>query len=319
MPSEPARNESSFEFEIGRLNTGLSPRLGDRDRDHAQALANCFDDCPPILVQRNTSTVVDGVHRLLAAHILGRNTIAVRYFDGTREEAFAEAIRSNIAHGKPLTLTEREHAAVELLKMGSEWSDRRIGSVCGLSDKTVGRLRRTTAEIPQLSERVGRDGRIRPTDSGKRRADIAAAIRSHPDAKAEEIARSLSTSPTTVRDVRGRLQKGETPVPQGRGPRSLPTSPISRSATDGRRRAELPDHSWSRDRAISSMPDGNDFSEWLDQTKIAATDWIDRIQNIPLGRLPQLAEEAQLRAEHWAEFAAALEERARALSRRSRS
>ena len=198
--------------DVKLLKLGMSPRFGGQDIDHAQALAFRLDDCPPILVERSTSTVIDGVHRVLAARMLGRTTIVARFFEGTHEEAFLEAVRSNIAHGKPLTLAEREAAAKKVLGIHCDWSDRLVGDICGLSDKTVGRLRKTTADIPQLSARVGRDGRQRPTDPQPLRNQIAAALREKPGAKLEDIAASLSTSPSTVRDVRKRLQRGDDPA-----------------------------------------------------------------------------------------------------------
>ena len=159
-----SRTDGSSDVDIKLLKLEMSPRIGGQDMDHAQALAFRFDDCPPILVERKTSTVIDGVHRVLAAKMLGRVTIPVHYFEGTHDEAFVEAVRANITHGKPLTLAEREAAARKLLGMHGDWSNRLLGDICGLSDKTIGRLRKTTAELPQLScangPRSCRTGRI---------------------------------------------------------------------------------------------------------------------------------------------------------------
>src|ERR1019366_8276702 len=93
--SGPAIGDLS-EVALNRLNIGLSPRLGEQDLDHAQALAYQLDKCLPILVERSTFIVIDGVHRMLAARMLDRRVIAVRFFEGTREQAFAEAVSSNI-------------------------------------------------------------------------------------------------------------------------------------------------------------------------------------------------------------------------------
>ena len=183
--------EDTEQVDLKRLKLGLSPRFGEQDVDHARALAFRLDDCPPILVERSTSTVIDGVHRVLAARMLNRATVPVRYFEGTHEEAFVEAVKANVTHGKPLTLAEREAAARKLLGMHNDWSNRLVGDVCGLSDKTVGRLRKTTAELPQLSVRMGRDGRHRPIDSNPLRKQIATVLRAKPDASPEEVARKL--------------------------------------------------------------------------------------------------------------------------------
>jgi hypothetical protein len=115
--------ELSGEMDVKLLKLGMSPRFSEQDLDHAKALAHRFDECPPIVVERSTLTVIDGVHRLLAARLLGRSKVIVNFFDGTHDEAYVEAVRANISHGKPLTLAEREAAAKKILGMRSDWSD----------------------------------------------------------------------------------------------------------------------------------------------------------------------------------------------------
>ncbi len=306
-------------IDVKLLKLGMSPRFGGQDVDHAQALTFRLDDCPPILVERSTSTVIDGVHRVLAARMLGRTTIAARFFEGTHEEAFLEAVRSNIAHGKPLTLAEREAAAKKVLGMHSDWSDRLVGDICGLSDKTVGRLRKTTPDIPQLSARVGRDGRHRPTDPQPLRNQIAAALREKPDANLQELAASLSTSPSTVRDVRKRLQAGDEPTRPERRVNPDVTNRIRPLRSSGSRPAIHKVVDWSTDQAILALPKGSELAEWLQQTRIDSGQWESVVTQIPLGRLPQLIADAETRAIEWDKFAKSLEARLRQLNRRSQS
>lgn len=309
--------EASHDVEIKLLKLEMSPRFGGQDLDHVRTLSFRFDDCPPILVERSTSTVIDGVHRVLAAKMLGRDTIGVHYFEGSHEDAFVEAVRANVTHGKPLTLAEREAAAGKLLEMHADWSNRLIGHVCGLSDKTVGRLRKTTAELPQLSSRVGRDGRHRPVDSRPLRNEIAEALRARPDSNPEELAQLLSTSASTVRDVRNRLQRGDSPTPSERGVKAGDQQRSASTKSNGARRAVSAAIEWRDDRAILALPRGTELAEWLDQTKIRASRWASLVDEIPLGRIPQLIEEAQARAVEWSNFATALEARLRDLNRRS--
>ena len=296
---------------IETLKLGILLRFDEEDVEHAQSLACRLDDCPPILVDQSTATVIDGAHRVLAARLLGRETIPVRYFAGTREEAFVEAVKANVAHGKPLTLAEREAAAIKLLGMHEDWSNRLMAQVCGLSDKTVGRLRKSTAEVPQSSARLGRDGRHRPVDTRVLRNEIATALRAQPDTKAVDLARSMRTSPSTVRDVRKRLQSGEDPVRTGRTVRVV--KPLPSRAGEGKNAGV----DWASDRAILSLPGGVGFAEWLAQTKIKPRQWEPHISEIPLGRIPQLIEEAKSRATEWNKFASSLEERFKYLNRRS--
>ncbi len=308
--------EVHTEVDVKLLKVGMSPRFGEQDIEHARALAHTFDECPPILVERGTLIVIDGVHRMLAARMLGRSKVTVRFFDGTHDEAYVEAVRSNIAHGKPLTLAERESAAKTILGMHSDWSDRLVGRACGLSGKTVGRLRKATAEVPQSSVRLGRDGRFRPIDSKHLRSDIAAAIRASPTANAVELAQSLATSPSTVRDVRKRIERGEPinsteQVPGDIGVKSTVSNHLVEDvmAKGGVIR-------WSTDNAMMAMPGGNEFVRWLDGAAIDESNWENQIGLIPIGRIPQLIVVAKSRAGAWNKLAASLEERARQLNRR---
>jgi hypothetical protein len=74
---------------------------------------------------------------------------------------------------------------------------------------------------------------------------------------------------------------------------------------------------WTSDRAILALPGGQGFAEWLAQTKIKSSHWEAHISEIPLGRIPQLIEEAKSRATEWNNFASSLEERFKHLNRRS--
>jgi len=310
--ASPKAADETTEVAIATLKSGILLRFAGEDVEHAQSLAWRLDDCPPILVERRTATVIDGAHRVLAAKLLGRETICVRYFTGTRQEAFVEAVKANVSHGKPLTLAEREAAAKKLLEMHSDWSNRLLASVCGLSDKTVDRLRKSAAELPQSSARIGRDGRRRPVDTRLLRNEIATALRAQPDARPDDVARSLRTSASTVRDVRKRLQGGADPV-QPKRDADAPRPRITLPLPDGDERAPV---DWSSDKAILSLPGGGGFAKWLAQTKIEPRDWEAHLFEIPLGRIPQLIEESKTRAAEWSDFAASLEKRFKELSRR---
>jgi hypothetical protein len=182
-----------------------------------------------------------------------------------------------------------------------------VAGVCGLSDKTIGRLRKTTAELPQTSARIGRDGRHRPVDTRLLRNEIATALRAEPDARPDDVARSLRTSASTVRDVRKRLQRGDDPVRAERATQRRTPLPHSDARTPV---------DWSSDRAILSLPGGSGFAEWLAATKIESRHWEAHLSEIPLGRIPQLIAEAKTRAAEWTDFAASLEKRFKELNRK---
>jgi ParB-like chromosome segregation protein Spo0J len=291
---EPAR------VPVATLTPGPTPRLEPLDEDHVRALAERLPELPPILVQRETRAVIDGAHRVAAARLRGVTDIAAVFFDGTDEEALVESIRRNVEHGKPLTLGERSRAALEVLRLHGSWSDRRIAGVCGLSPKTIGRLRnRATEETPQLRGRTGLDERARPTDPAAVRQLVADLLREHPQASLRVVAAAAGTSPSTVRDVRGRMGRGEDILP-GR-----------LRAAAGRAESPAPAPLDLRDPSLEMAPIGQALLDWMSRTDLQATDWGDFVEAIPLSRLYGLVDESRRRAEEWRRFAADLEARAR--------
>src|SRR5262249_14449183 len=133
-------------------------------------LAEVHEDTPPIVVHRKTMRVIDGMHRLRAAVLRGADTIAVRFFDGSEQDAFVLAVELNHAHGLPLSQADRGAAAARIVRSHPHWSDRMIASRTGLSAKTVGGIRaRASVEIPQSHARIGRDGRVRPVTTADAR------------------------------------------------------------------------------------------------------------------------------------------------------
>lgn len=192
-----------------------------RSTEHIRLLAGCSTPLPPIIVHRRTMRLIDGAHRLEAARLRQRDMVAVRFFDGSDADAFALAVQANVAHGLPLTLTERKAAAARLMISHPHWSDRLIAKTTGLSHHTVGAQRkRATGQDAQLHRRIGIDGRHRSTGTAEGRRVAARIIRDNPDASLRQISKLTGVSPGTVRDVRARLERGEDPVPTPRETRT---------------------------------------------------------------------------------------------------
>jgi ParB-like chromosome segregation protein Spo0J len=281
------------ELPVEGLRFGLSPRMETTDPIHVAALAEVLGDVPPILVQASTLRVIDGVHRVLAARSIGQATIRAVMFDGDETAAQIEAVHRNVAHGKPLTLAEREAAAAKFLELAPEWSDRRIATISGLSPKTVGRLReRATEDSAQVRARVGRDGRVRTVDASEVRRRVVEALRADPEASNRAIARRTRASQATVRDVRERLARGESGL----------LSVVQRK----RRRTAAP----------AGEPDGpelvsDEFPDWFAARGIEDADWQRYIDAIPISRVYEVADVCRRRSESWRAFAMALEDRAR--------
>ncbi|MFE2131613.1 MULTISPECIES: ParB/RepB/Spo0J family partition protein [Streptomyces] len=207
--------EAAAEVSVGVLLAADSPRTGPVDESHAQALAHSGRTLPPLLVHRPTMRIIDGTHRLRAAVLRGRDTVAVTYFDGSAEDAFVLSVEANISHGLPLTQAERTAAALRILRSHPDWSDRGIAQRTGLAAKTVAALRRREAPEQEPPGRVGRDGRIRPADPARGREAAARLLAGRPTASLRQIAREAGIAPSTVRDVRRRIGEGEDPVPAG--------------------------------------------------------------------------------------------------------
>lgn len=197
------------------LKPADSPRLEGEDKAHIARLAETETPLPPILVNRRTMRVIDGMHRLMAATLQGRETIDVIFADEDESDVFLRAVQENIAHGLPLSQADRRAAVARIIASHPHMSDRAIGHSAGVGAKTVAAIRRNlTEEVPQSNARVGRDGKVRPLDSGIGRRRAAELLTDQPGASLRVIARAAGISPATVLDVRKRLERGESPLPK---------------------------------------------------------------------------------------------------------
>jgi ParB-like chromosome segregation protein Spo0J len=224
-----------------------SPRADGENAGHIRMLADVATPLPPIIVHRPSMRVIDGVHRLRAAQLRGRTEIEVRFFDGDDNDAFVLAVRTNVDHGLPLSLTDRKAAADRIVATHPHWSDRMIADAAGLSAATVARIRRDRVE-PEPTSRIGHDGRVRPMNGPERRLLARSLLQTEPTLSLREVARRVGISPETARSVRGRLRTGEPdPPPAERRPdlatvvRQLRTDPALRFSENGRELLRLLD------------------------------------------------------------------------------
>jgi ParB-like chromosome segregation protein Spo0J len=290
------------------------------DASHVAAFCELEGQWPPLLVWgRHPEVVLDGAHRLAAARKLGHETVQVVVFDGDADQAFVEAVRRNVDHGLPLTVSDRARAGEHLLRRHPDWSDRRIAEVCGLSPHTVAKLRtelpsaRGTAKPPversakvvepcsaerivDLESRLGRDGKARPAQAGLLRERVVEALRANPGGSLRQIASVAKVSPETVRRIRKEVDQ--------------PTGPEISVLAALRAPAEC-DTDWREDPALRENPG---LVSWLDGTDPAG-DLEGLALGVPLSRVYELADEARRRAGRWAAFAEVLESRARSCRR----
>ncbi|MGX2997546.1 streptomycin biosynthesis protein [Streptomyces sp. JNUCC 64] len=214
---EELQQQPVVEVDIDTLDLSGSPRLAGERPEHIQILAAIQDPLPPITVHRPTMRVIDGFHRLKATRLRGGRVIAARFFDGGEAAAFVLAVKLNVAHGLPLSLSDRKRAAGRIIVTHPQWSDRRVASVTGISPGTVGDLRRRVSVDPDPGgRRLGQDGRLRPVDGSVGRLHALELFTENPDLSLRQVARAAGISPETARDVRNRLRNGEDPLPRGR-------------------------------------------------------------------------------------------------------
>lgn len=122
-----------------------SPRLNGVDEAHARRLADVYHSLPPILVHTPSMRVIDGMHRVRAAVILGLETIDAQFFDGSDDEAFIQSVARNIADGLLLSPADRSAAVRRILTGFPAMSDPSIAVYTGLDTGTVSEVRRRAA------------------------------------------------------------------------------------------------------------------------------------------------------------------------------
>lgn len=271
---------------------------------HVNVLAASESELPPILVHRPTMRVIDGMHRLRAAQQRGRNTIAVRFFDGSDAAAFAMAVKENTTHGLPLSTPDRQAAAIRLIASHPGWSDRMIAATTGLSATTVRSLRCSSAH---LNSRVGRDGRVRPLDASDGRRRAGEFLTSKPDATVREIAAVAGISVGTASDVSRRVRAGLDPLlPRQRSSAAEPPRPSSSADAvhrqmDGRAWPDIR-RSMSIDPSIRLVVTGRQLLQWLDAHALDQGEWDELADALPLHWADTIADQMLDWAVSWREL-----------------
>jgi ParB-like chromosome segregation protein Spo0J len=302
---------------LAELRPADSPRLVGEDEEHIRILAESDRTLPPILVHRPSMRVIDGMHRLGAARLRGQDTTEVVFFDGSEEDAFLLAVKANMAHGLPLSYADREAAVARIVVSHPDWSDRAIAATTGLAPRTVAAVRGRIDGLPPETARVGRDGRVRPLNGTDGRLVASRLIAAHPNASLREIARGAGISPTTVRDVRERIQRGEDPVrlqrsrprPRTAAPRDgepvEPARPPSEGLTTRERDQVL--SRLERDPSLRFAQSGHMVLRWLARRLVTHEEWQDVAEAAPPHTAYIIAAVARRCAGEWLEFARQLE------------
>lgn len=304
---------------IRSLSFSDSPRLSGEHMEHVYMLAQSDTTLPPIIVNRATMRVIDGMHRLRAATLRGQSDIDVQFFDGNEGDSFVLAVRANIAHGLPLSLTDRTTAAARIISSHPQWSDRLIASATGLAARTVGAIRRRSTGNTQSNARIGRDGRVRPLDAAEGRRIASELMASQPDASLREIASAAGISLGTAQKVREQLRRCESPAPlerhdgNRRKNRLKHDKPAARSngppaagrALAGNRVLVL--NNLRKDPSLRFSDTGRVLLRLLHVLAIDTVEWETLIGSVPAHCIPMVSNAARACADVWQEFAKQLE------------
>jgi ParB-like chromosome segregation protein Spo0J len=325
---------------ISLLVPGFHLRREGTDAAHVRLLADAAGSVqlPPILVQRNGSRVIDGLHRIEVAKLRGERNIRARIVDCTDKEALVLAVRSNTLHGLPLSRTDRIASAKMILAAHADWSDRAVAGITGLSAKSVASLRNSaTGGAEFAGKRLGRDGKRRPLAPAEGRRRAAEYITAHPEASLRQIARETDVSLGTVHDVRDKLRRGadyaagpvapqpaQTPVSlrvagrpaPDRGPATRPAAAPAlvqaiHSVAGVRRRPAM---AWpmvssklASDPSLRYTEGGRAFLRWMAGHSMQADEWREFIDAIPQHWVRDVFRIAAGMSEEWRLFAERLE------------
>lgn len=281
---------------IDSLVIADSPRLSGENAEHIQALADAQGALPAIIVHRASMRVLDGMHRLRAAQSRGHREIGVRFFDGDDADAFVLAVRSNIAHGLPLSLADRKAAATRIITSHPQWSDRLIASATGLAAKTIAEIRRRRdGQAPSTDTRIGRDGRSRPTNTTERRTIAGKLLTDDPDLSLRHVAKIAGISPETVRHVRNHLHHTNPNPPQPTRPQQ-PDHPTKPPGLDQAMRQ------LRSDPTLQCTETGRTLLRLLDTRRISNEQWDELSTSVPTHHKHTIATLAAEIAKTWKRF-----------------
>ncbi|HKS43660.1 MAG TPA: ParB N-terminal domain-containing protein [Amycolatopsis sp.] len=304
------------EVPVSGLSVDGSPRTSGVDPEHVKVLASVVEELPPIIVHRPTMWVIDGAHRLAAAKRNGRETIAVTFFEGDANDAFVLAVRTNIGHGKPLSIADRKRAAERIMRTHPDWSTRRMVATAGISSGTVDEIRRKIFGVPAPGEvRIGKDGKVRPVDPSEGRRIATELITADPGLSLRRVARAAGLSPETVRRLRQRLRCEESPAgpADGGGPvrGDRPGNAFGATPENGHAGPELAAavEQLKSDPALRFTVAGRALLRLLHLHLVRNDDWARIVESIPPRNRGTVALLARQCAVHWSEFGVQVEEK----------
>jgi len=185
-------------LDIGKIRTdgGTQNRLTiDQDvvANYEEAMREGAEFPPPVVFFDGTEYwLADGFHRRKAMVKLGKATIKVLVFQGTKREAILYSAGANATHGLPRSNADKRKAVIKLLtdEEWTLWSDRVIAGKCAVSQPFVSGIRKEASEngyqMPE-QHKANRGGKV-ITQSVRSRSRPASAVDPSPSEEGQEKA-----------------------------------------------------------------------------------------------------------------------------------
>ena len=233
-----------------RIDGGTQSRVEINEQvvsEYAELMAS-GTQLPPVTVFQDEATywLVDGFHRVLACRRIDCEWVFADIHPGTQRDAILYSVGVNATHGLRRTNADKRKAVLTLLndEEWSEWSDRKIALVCGVSAPTVSDARKNLT-VKLLQSDVADTGKnftvkVLQSDVGK----------PSPSASNDSAKRTYTTRHGTLATM-NTTNIGRRPVPQFR----------SQAVPDGQNlMVNLPMH--SPERAVLILRNHFD-DEWV--------------------------------------------------------
>lgn len=125
-----------------KLDSSIWPR-STLNEEAIERYRDCLQELPPIVVDRETMTVLDGWHRLEAYKREGIDEITPRYIDCPPHLFLAKAFALNAKHGLPVENEVRDQIIIDLRQEDEShdpMSEEAIAEVMGLSFQRVSQV-----------------------------------------------------------------------------------------------------------------------------------------------------------------------------------
>ncbi|WP_367318523.1 hypothetical protein [Streptomyces sp. HUAS ZL42] len=261
--------------------------------------------------------VIDGMHRVRAAVILGLDTVDSQFFDGCEAEAFIQSVTRNIADGLLLSLADRRAAVRRILTSFPTMSDRSIAVYTGLDVGVVTEIR-AAADPSRLNLPVGDGGRLPPPACTAERGHAADPVANTPERPLRPIAQETGLSSLgNAHSVREGLCRDKEQT-AGAQPRMVPSrTPTARNAQVRSARPTMARASRDLLRILRNNPllrdsqSGRDFLRWLHGHFITDEAWKELVETVPPHCTETVAQIAMKCSDTWRRFAEELSDKKR--------